>query len=417
MFWNGRLPMPDTRPASVVNPPALVVGGDANAVSVARALDRARIEVHALNHPNTFIRHSRAARWIALSGDTGPRGWERFLLSEESEFLRGAVLLVCSDEAIDIVIRNHAALSAKFRLEPSRPKVKHTLLDKFETYRLAEEAGVPTPRFWRFETVADLERAADSLPYPAIIKPLVSQDFAVYGRKYLLARDRDELVERFREVALRNIPVVVMEYIHGGDERLCSYNVWMDEKGNPLLSFTKRIIRRHPANMGIACCHVTDWNPKVAELGLKLFRHVGLVGFGNVEFKRDARDNTLKIIECNARFTASDCLATASGVPFALFTYQWLTGQAPKPSRSYRIGRRLWLPIEDFHAFRALHREGRLSFWGWLLSLRPPIMLPLFDWRDPGPSLHALVRRFGGATRKGAGRVRAGLTARGDRAR
>jgi predicted ATP-grasp superfamily ATP-dependent carboligase len=409
--------MPDVKPASAANPPALIVGGDANAVSVARALNRHGIEVHALNHPDTFIRHSRAARWIVLAGDTGPLGWERFLLGADSDFLRGAVLLVCSDEAIDIVIRNYAALSSKFRLEPSRPEVKRTLLDKFETYRLAQEAGVPTPRFWRFDTVADLERQAASLPYPAIVKPLVSQDFAVYGRKYLLARNREELVERFREVALRNIPVVVMEYIHGGDDRLCSYNAWMDERGAPLLSFTKRIIRRHPANMGIACCHVTDWNTKVAELGLKLFRHVGLVGFGNVEFKRDARDGLLKIIECNARFTASDCLATASGVPFALFTYQWLAGQAPKPSRTYRTGRRLWLPIEDFHAFRALRREGKLGFGAWLLSIRPPTMLPLFDWRDPGPSLHALVRRFGGATRKGAGRVRAGLSAGGDRAR
>ena len=407
--------MPADNPAAVTTP-AIIVGGDANAVSVARALSRHGVAVHALNHPKSFICHSRSAHWIALSGDTGPRGWERFLLGANSEFLRGAVLIVCSDEAIDLVVRNHEALSAKFRLEPSRPEAKQTLLDKFETYRIAREAGVPTPQFWRFGSVAELAAAADSLPYPVIVKPLVSQDFTAFERKYLFARDRTELVERFRQVALQNIPVVVMEFIQGGDDQLCSYNAWIDAKGTPLLSFTKRIVRRYPINMGIACCHVTDWNPRVAELGLRLFRHVGLVGFGNIEFKRDARDGLLKIIECNARFTASDCLATASGVPFALFTYLWLTGQTPKSSRTYRTGRRLWLPIEDFHAMRALRRAGQLSLAGWLLSIRPPVMFPLFDWRDPGPSLHAFIRRFGGATRKGAGRVRALLRANGDAA-
>lgn len=376
-------------------PPALIVGGDANALSVARSLRRRGIAVHALNHPGTFIRRSRAACWISLTGDTGPAGWERFLLGPASDYLRGAVLLVCSDEAIDLVVRNYAALSARFRLEPSKGEVKRVLLDKLETYRAAQAAGIPTPRFWRFETVAELRGAAGDLPYPVIIKPLKSQDFEVFGRKYLFARDQADLLDQFGRVTRQGIETVVMEFIPGPDDLLCSYNAWIDEAGEARLAFTKRIVRRYPVNMGIACCHVTDRNPEVAEMGLRFFRHVGLVGFGNIEFKRDPRDGQLKIIECNARFTASDCLAVASGVEFGLFSYLWATGRPPNaPQPAYRPGRRLWLPLEDLHAMRALRRQGALTLGGWLASLRPPIMTPLFDWRDPEPALREVAGRL-----------------------
>jgi predicted ATP-grasp superfamily ATP-dependent carboligase len=399
--------MPDADAAAW--PPALIVGGDANALSVARSLRRRGIAVHALNHPGAFIRHSRAARWITLAGDTGPAGWERFLLGPDSDHLRGAVLLVCSDEAIDLVVRHYAALSAKFRLEPSKGEVKRVLLDKLETYRAAQAAGIPTPRFWRFDTLAELQGAADGLPYPVIVKPLKSQDFEVFGRKYLFARDKGHLLEQFARAAREGIETVVMEFIPGADDLLCSYNAWIDETGEARLAFTKRIVRRHPVNMGIACCHVTDRNPEAAELGLRFFRHVGLVGFGNVEFKRDARDGRLKIIECNARFTASDCLAVASGVEFGLFSYLWAIGRAPNaPQADYRPGRRLWLPLEDLHAMRALRRQGALSLGGWLASLRPPIMMPLFDWRDPQPAMRELGGRLRNMARRRGGRAGVG---------
>ena len=50
------------------------------------------------------------------------------------------------------------------------------------------------------------------------------------------------------------------------------------------------------------------------DLGLALFGHAGLRGVANVEFKRDPRDGRLKLIECNARFTAANGLLTASGI-------------------------------------------------------------------------------------------------------
>ena len=76
---------------------------------------------------------------------------------------------------------------------------------------------------------------------------------------------------------------------------------------------------------------MTDRNPEVAELGLRFFQGVGLRGLANVEFKRDARDGRLKLIECNHRFTAPTGLLRAAGMDLPLFVYNRLTGR-PLPA-------------------------------------------------------------------------------------
>jgi predicted ATP-grasp superfamily ATP-dependent carboligase len=53
---------------------------------------------------------------------------------------------------------------------------------------------------------------------------------------------------------------------------------------------------------GMRAYHVTDRNEEVAGVGLQLCTGVGIPGIANPEFKRDARDGLLKLIECNHRF-------------------------------------------------------------------------------------------------------------------
>ena len=65
---------------------------------------------------------------------------------------------------------------------------------------------------------------------------------------------------------------------------------------------------------------------------LRLFRHVGLRGLANVEFKLDPRDGQYKLIECNARFTAANGLVAKSGIDLGRFVYCRAVG-LPLPSR------------------------------------------------------------------------------------
>src|SRR5262245_23169583 len=269
------------------------------------------------------------------------------------------------------------------------------MLDKLATYQVARAAGVPTPRFWQVQSLADAEALRDELVYPLIVKPKLSHLFQRRFRtKFLLVESFAELLEALRVVANENIEVVLMEKIPGPDSLLCSYYTYLDERGESHFDFTKRIIRRHPKNMGLACYHITDQVPGVRELALRLFRQVGLCGLANAEFKLDPRDGQLKLIECNARFTAGNGLVAAAGFDLVNFVYNRIVGLPQKPLTEFRTGLRLWDPFRDFQAFRELRRLGELTLWQWGKSVCHLQTFPAFSWRDPLPSLVRVVRRL-----------------------
>lgn len=379
------------------SPAVIVIGGDANALSVARCLHAAGISVHALCRPASCIRFSRACRWIDLTeGDGGPDAWRAFLLGPSSDHLRGAVLLACSDEAIEMIIAHRPQLAGKFVIEEGDGEMRLSMLDKLRTYEKSAEAGIPTPKYWRIWSVADLEGLRSSLIFPLIIKPLFSHHTRRIwkSRKYLAVESYEDLHRNFTELQHHGIEFLLMEFIPGGDDLLCSYFTYMDENGSPLFDFTKRVIRRYPENMGGGCYHLTDWSPDVRDMGLKFFRHVKLRGLGNVEFKRDPRDGQLKIIECNARFTAANCLLKAAGIDLALLTYNKLTGRPLPAVDSYRSDQTLWLPAQDFLAYKELKGKGKITFLRWLGSIIRPQHFQFFSWSDPLPATVDTWRLF-----------------------
>lgn len=384
-------------------PPAILLGGGANALSVARSLGQAGVRVYALNYPSEYVCYSRYCTWIPRASEPD---WAEFLLGSASDALRGAVLLACSDAGIELLMEHRSQLAQKFLLDDSNPEAQRCMLNKLCTYRAAQAAGVPTPRFWVVEGEEQLLGWRAALVYPLLVKPLYSHRFENrFGKKFTRVQNWDELLPAYRQVRQAGIDAMLVELIPGPDSQLCSYYTYLDRDSAPLFHFTKRILRRYPEGMGGACYHITDWNPEVRDLGLQLFRHVGLRGLANVEFKRDLRDGQLKLIECNARFTAANCLVADSGFDLARLVYDRLTGRPVKPLLHYRRGLRLWYPVEDYHAFKAQRQKRQLSWRQWLGSIAHPQTLPFFRWYDPQPTLMKECIRLGGALKNRLRRV------------
>ena len=377
-------------------PPVIVLGGDANALSIARSLGADGVRVYAIGDPAAHTRYSRYCEWLAVpAGDNYEDAWTAYLLGPDSEPLRGAVLLAASDAAIEIIGTFREQLAEKFRLDDSNTSAQLCMLNKLCTYQKARDAGVPTPRFWVVSARNECLLQEQELPYPIIVKPVFSHVFDDrFGRKFFLARNPDELRASLQTMHEAGIEALLMEMIPGPDDRLCSYYTYLDESSDPLFHFTKRIIRRFPANMGAACYHVTDWIPEVRDLALKLFKYVGLRGLANAEFKRDERDGLLKLIECNARFTAANCLVAKSGIDLGRFVYNRIVGRPQPAVEPYAIGMRLWYPVEDFQSFLELRRSGAIRFGDWIASIAHRQMFPYFRWDDPVPTLVSGCRRL-----------------------
>jgi D-aspartate ligase len=375
-------------------PPVIILGGEANALSVARDLGRMGVSVYAIGEADSSVRSSRYCRWLnVLIEGSIEESWARFLLGPEAAELSGAIVLSCSDAGLQVLIRHRQQLLTRYRLDDSDTAAQLLMLDKLTTYKRARDAGVPTPQFWETSTRDEVVALRSALVFPLMIKPRLSHLFEEqFGRKHIIVDSFDQLLAAFDKVSGAGLDLLLMEHIPGGDDRLCSYYTYLDEVSQPLFHFTKRIIRRFPAGMGAACYHITDSVPEIGELGNRLFKHVGLRGLANIEFKQDPRDGRYKLIECNARFTASNCLVSASGVNLAAFVYNRLLGRPlPKMDHSKR-GLRLWDPFRDFKAFGELRAMGLLSFGRWIASVCHRQTFAYFAWSDPMPAIMRMLK-------------------------
>ncbi|MDF0599623.1 hypothetical protein P1J78_02655 [Psychromarinibacter sp. C21-152] len=399
--------MSDLRIPTGLDPsvPVLALGGEANAVEMARNLARYGIEVRVCGTRGCYAIWSRdVAEALPVPAGVAPHDyWAALLLSPDGSRFAGHVVMAMDDDAIAFVIAHADALRARYRLERFDTRLRADMLDKARTIELAAQADVPAPRHWRVSDPADLPAIRDALTFPVMVKPIHTWRFVqAFGRKLFIVEDSyDEVVEKVALAAERGLEVMVVEMIPGPDSLLSSYYTFIGDDGRPQFHYTKRVLRRLPANRGPAVYHVSEWLPETAEAGLRYLQGIGWRGLANIEFKRDPRDGRLKVIEINTRLTAAHRLLVRAGVPTDLFVYCDATGQPGPSVQSYRQGLTLWYPLRDVRAFLELNRAGKLTLRAWLGTLPVRrLMLPLFSLRDPLPSLARAAETLGGLRRR-----------------
>lgn len=396
-----------------MQPMALLLGARETALAVVRSLGRRGVRVLVSGPKDGVAARSRYCA-EALFHDAGRAAafWKELLLGARAKRLHGAVLLATNDEGLEFVAQHHAELAARYRLDMPDPAIQLALLDKQRTLELAQAAGIATPGFWRVEGPQDLARALDEVRFPALVKPIHSHRFqAVFGRKHFAAADADALAGQARRALDAGLGFLVCELIPGPDSLLSSYYTYVTPEGESLFHFTKRVLRRYPVNEGGATYHLTEWLPQTAEAGRAFFAGLCFHGLGNVEFKLDRRDGRLKLIECNARFTAATSLVVRAGIDTPWISYARAAGLPTPAAGGFREGLRLWYPAADWRAFRQLHAQGRLGTAAWLRSLALPKSTPCFAWSDPWPAAFQAMAdlRAKLGTRGPAGLSRPGL--------
>jgi D-aspartate ligase len=373
--------------ATTDDPPVVILGGAANALSAARSLGRSGRAVHVLldrpgHAPVTNSRYV-ASCLPALEGADRTTQWRAWFRMGPA----GAVVLPCGDIGLTFLAHHRDELTEQgYRPVPAADSVVLAMLDKQRTFELASAAGVEVPRVASVSSVEDLDRLMEDMSFPCAFKPRRSHE-NVTGRKGIIVHNRAQLNDTYHWLCSVSADMLVTEVVPGVDDTYCSYYSYLDDDGAPLVHFTKRKIRQHPPVFGdLGSYHSTRWYPDAAEIGLRFFQAIGLRGIGNVEFKRDARDGRLKLIECNPRLTAATELVRRSGVDLAEIGYQRALGRPVDPQWQFTPGMYLWLPGLDFQALRAYRRQGTLSTARWLASVARPQTLTVFNHDDLLPA-------------------------------
>jgi predicted ATP-grasp superfamily ATP-dependent carboligase len=387
-------------------PPAVLLGGEAIAVSACRSLGWAGVRVHALGDRRDPVRRSRwCHEFVAIGAKTGAADGYLDWLGRDGP-RGGAVILPCDDYGVEMIAGNRELL-AEWGYQPVEgdDEVMLARLDKGRTYELARAVGVPTPRSATVHTAGEALSAAAGFDLPIGLKPLQAHVWAEHrAEKFIVAADRDELREVCEWAFAPGVPLLMTEVIPGPETEICTYFTYVDQSGEPVFDYTKSKIRQWPKRSGLTCYQVSDRRHEVIDVGRRLVQASGLRGVAVPEFKHDARDGRWKLIECNVRFTGSLDLTRHCGIDMTRIAYDATAGRPVERPDGYRTGVTQWNPIEDVRALIDYRRDGELTVPSWARSVARRQHFPMMRADDPMPTVASLGSKLGRAVRKLASR-------------
>jgi D-aspartate ligase len=325
------------RPAAVVVDVAWVSG-----LAAIRSLGRAGVPVLGLDHrPSALGFRSRYAVPLLCPDPQNEDELVAFL-ARLGEELEGPVpVFATHDEPLNAIARHSDELGEVFRYPFPRWEVLSRIQSKRAQYEAAESVGVAVPGTRAPGSAAEARTTADELGYPVLVKPSSTEGFKRrFQRQAFRCETGDEVEGAYADA--EEYEPLVQEVIPGGDDSLFTLGSYLARDGEPLGLFCGRKLRQTPPG-GIGTCRVGEavWDEEVVDRGLTLLRALGHTGLSQVEFKRDARDGSLRLMEVNPRLWQWHGLAAACGVDLPRIAYEDLTGHRPEPI-SMNGRRRRW---------------------------------------------------------------------------
>lgn len=376
-------------------PLAILLGnGSVNDLSFARSLGRRGVPTLMLASKQLLGSYTRFGLVVGMPAvEERAAEWMELLDLVASRVATPAVLFATADPHCIWVARQAERLHRSFRfLLPSAETVER-IINKREQYAVAEAAGVKIPKTFYPESVADVERLADTLSYPVILKPHQAHlgRERLRNRKVLVLNSPSELRSAYVQYADGG-SFMIQDVIPGGDDALFSYSAYWDEDGREQAWLTRQKLRQYPPTFGDGSCQRTVDAPAVADLSRRLLRAFNYRGLVGVEFKWDVRDKTYRLMEINARTVSGNQLAISAGIDFPWIAYRHLAGFNDAPTPPFQTQVQYVNEEWDIQAFWALRKAGRLTFWSWLSSLRGTKAWALSAVDDPMPLLAGIWR-------------------------
>ena len=369
----------------------LVLGLLPAGLALARSLGRAGIPVYgAVFHGNEFGLRSRYLRGRCLATEDDEAARDRRVLG----YLRGladggrAVLVPERDEHVEFVLRNWDEVTALADVPlPPDPEIVLRLRRKDLLPIAAAEAGVPAPATFFPESEESVRTAA--LQPPFLLKPAEGQEYALrFGDKAVVANDADEAAAVWRQARDAGFEMILQELIPDSHEDVYSLFTYVGRSGDPLATVVGRKVRQGPLRFGTSAVFEVRFEPDVLDLGLRLLDSVGYRGFAHVEFARDPRDDTFKVLEVNTRLPVWAGIAMTDTFDVARLAYDDLRG-VPSPAQATFQGNLAWVYLaKDLWVSAQMARRRELSLRDFLgHHVRTGKVRAVFAADDPLPAL------------------------------
>jgi predicted ATP-grasp superfamily ATP-dependent carboligase len=333
----------------------------------------------------------------------------------------GGLLIPTNDHFLLLVSQHFERLTPFFTVTVPPWDILERLLNKPACYRLAQEAGLHTPRFFVPRDAAELDRILSTLDFTAhryilsLRLPSSTPADTRTGRFTKVAgEDADTVRQGCLDIAARTgeFPMIA-EVIPGLSDRCVGVSMVVNRAHVPVVQYCVKRLQLylyaldsafiHPYELGanVYCESVRD--DEAVEAATRFVRQAGFYGAITVEFRRDATDGRLTLIKADPRVVRATSLSTALGLDVPAALYDAFDGGRHDVAPSYREGIAWIWPTWYLDTIWQNRTRVPLArqLWALVRNAHRVRSFAYLSLRDPMPAVVDVVRAAGNWLRTG----------------
>ena len=303
---------------------------------------------------------------------------------------QATLIFPTNDEAVELLSNHYNELCNHFAMGIPNPDIVALFNDKRKAYQYVTAKGIPCPKCWYPNTIADVEAMADTLEYPVVVKPAVMYSFhATFGKKAYRCNNADELKGIFQRINKANYPIdtiLIQEFLTGGPKYLYSYGVFAVD-GDSKVSLIANRIRQNPMDFGNSTTFAITCNvPQIELLSRQLLHMVQYFGLGEVEWMYDPMTEEYKFLEINTRAWKWHTISNQLGFSFIGAMIDHYNGVSiESPVNTTTVG---WVErLTDWTISIKEIPHGKTSFSVIKQSYKIKKENAVWRWTDPLPGI------------------------------
>lgn len=260
------------------------------------------------------------------------------------------------------------------------------LVKKDRFYQTLQNSRINYPLTYFPKDQDSIQEIGDMVSYPVFVKPSISQLFlkilsekktseeSYFKKKFkhgFVAYSKKELTKYFQFSTRYGMKVTVQEIVPGPPNSSYQLEGYYNSYYNPDILFARQRLRIDPLDFGDAVLSISIPIEKLTEekkLINEFIKSIGYKGLMSAEFKKDARDGKMKILEVNARPWLNCWLSSVCGSDILFYSYLDAIGEKTKYIEDYKIGVKSIILPSDLLASAKMVKAGSLSFQEWIRS-------------------------------------------------
>ena len=335
----------------------IILGSDENAYGCARMF-------YEINGEKSLLMCSRAllpcdnsgilTRRVIKDFDTDPvfGSVMKSVLSSLRNEAENLILISCSDYYAELVV-NNAEMIRKYVASPIlSEEVYRKICGKIRFAKLCRETGLPHPKT---RAVLPSALVSGSYPekFPVVIKPMNSNSTEylkceIPGKKKVYICENADRYKKTLENLLvggYNRPVVVQEYIGGGEKNSRVVNAYCDGEGRVRLIGAARPLLEYKTDNELgnyaAVEIIRDRN--LCDMAADFLEKTGYVGYANFDIRYDEKTGQNMFLELNPRQGRSSYYIHTAGENFMKAVYDDAVLKKPYEGRRYAEKPGVWI--------------------------------------------------------------------------